>query len=169
MSAQEKRLTFRVLALFALLVVAVSLNGCATLQQQIEQPTVRLANLSFLGGDLRQQRYGLTLEIDNPNAIPLPVRALNYQLRLAGQDFANGLTREAFSIPARGREQIRLEIQTNLVDSFNHLRALLAGGATSLDYEMSGDLQIDLPLLDPIPFSRSGEIQLTSARSNDTL
>lgn len=169
MSGQEKRFTYRVLAVFAFLVVIVSVSGCATLQQQIQQPTVRLENLAFLGGDLREQRYGITLEVDNPNGIPLPVRALNYSLSLAGRDFASGMTRDAFSIPARGREQIQLEVRTNLVDSFSHLRALLSGGARSFDYNMSGDIQIDLPLVEPIPFSRSGEIQLTNAQNTEAL
>lgn len=164
MSAQEKRITVRILALFALVVVMVSMAGCATLQQAIEQPTVRLANVAFLGGDLSQQVYGVTIEIDNPNGISLPVRGLSYNLRLAGKEFARGLTPDAFSIPARGREQVSFEVRTNLLESFNHLSSLLSGGVRTLDYEMSGDVQIDLPLIDPIPFSRSGEIPLTSSR-----
>lgn len=164
MSGPEKRFTFRLLGLFAVIVVIASLSACATLQEAIEQPTVRLTNIAFLGGDLTQQVYGITLELDNPNAISLPIRALNYNLRLAGKDFASGLTPDAFSIPARGSEQIRLEIRTNLLESYNHLSTLLSGGMAKLDYEMSGDIQVDLPLISPIPFSRSGEIPLTNSR-----
>lgn len=164
MTMLEKRFTFRVLAILAVMLVTVSLTACSTLQDQIQKPTVRLANIAFLGGDLSQQTYGVTLEVDNPNGMSLPVRAISYSLRLADRDFASGLTRDAFSIPANGSENIHLEIRTNLLDSVSHLTRLLQGGITELDYQMSGDVQIDLPLLGPIPFSQTGRIPLTSAR-----
>ena len=165
MSGTEKRLTLRILGVFALILLIVSLVGCATLQQQVQQPTVRLANVAFLGGDLRQQTYAVTLDVENPNGFALPVRVVNYRVRLANKDFANGATGSPFSIPANGSDQVQIRVNTNLLDSISHLAALLQGGAREVEYNLSGDVEINLPLVGAIPFSQSGTIALTTERN----
>lgn len=164
MSGTEKRLTIQVLGLLAIVLLIVSLASCSTLQQQVQQPTVRLANIAFLGGDLRQQSYGLTLEVENPNGFALPVRVVNYQVRLADKDFASGATSSPFSIPANGSDQVQIQVNTNLLDSISHLAALLQGGAREVEYNLSGNVEINLPLVGAIPFSQSGIIPLTIQR-----
>ncbi|MBT8143852.1 MAG: LEA type 2 family protein [Gammaproteobacteria bacterium] len=160
MSNSEKQLTFRVLAVLAVVLVIVSLAGCATLEREVQQPQVRLANIVFLEGGLREQVYGITLEVDNPNGFPLPVKTVNYVVNLADKQFASGATSSPFSIPANGTDQVQLEVRTNLIESFSHLRTLLQGGVRELEYNMSGDVQINLPLVSAIPFSQTGTIPL---------
>ena len=109
-----------------------------------------------------QQVYGVTLQVDNPNGFPLPIKGVNYAVKLAGQDFATGLTPNTFSIPANGSDQVQVQVRTNLLESLGHLSRMLSQGPQNLDYELSGDIQIDLPLIGAIPFSQTGTIPLTT-------
>jgi len=138
-----------------------SLSGCSTLQSPFQQPVVKLANVQLVELGLLQQTYGVTLQVDNPNGYTLPIKGVTYAVKLAGQDFASGLTPNGFSIPANGSDQVQVEVRTNLLESLGHLGRMLADGPQNVDYELNGDIQIDLPLIGAIPFSRSGTIPLT--------
>ena len=161
MTEPERRLTLRVLGAMALLLLIAMVAGCSTLQEQFEQPTVKLASLALLEASMSRQVYGIKLEVDNPNGYPLPVKAINYNVRLAQKEFASGATSNAFSIPANGSDTIDLEVRTNLIESITQLGRLLQGGASELDYQVSGDIQINLPLVGAVPFSQTGKIPLT--------
>ena len=161
MSDHKKRLSMRVPGALALSLLTAMTAGCSTLQSQFEQPTVKLASLALLEASMSRQVYAVKLEVDNPNGYPLPVRAINYSVRLAQKDFATGATGDAFSIPANGSDTIDLEVRTNLIESISTLAQLLQGGARELDYQLSGDIQINLPFVSAVPFSQTGKIPLT--------
>jgi len=166
MSRSEKRFTLMILGIFTALLVLATLGGCSTLKSPFEQPVVKLAGVQLVQIGLLQQTYGVTLQVDNPNGYTLPIKGVNYAVKLAGQDFATGLTPNAFSIPANGSDQVQVEVRTNLLESIGHLSRMLADGPQNVDYELSGDIQIDLPLIGAIPFTQSGTIPLT--RRSDT-
>lgn len=161
MFTSEKRLTCVILGVFTLILILASLSGCSSLQSQFDRPTVRLAGITLVEAGLLQQVYGVTLQVDNPNGFALPIKGVNYAVKLGGQEFASGLTPNGFSIPANGTDQVQVEVRTNLVDSLGNLGRLLSGGSQKLDYELSGNIQIDLPLIGAVPFSQSGTIPLT--------
>lgn len=161
MSRSQKRFTLIILGVFTTLLIIASLTGCETLQSQVERPSVKLAGISLLEAGLIRQVYGVTLEVDNPNGFTLPIKSVNYAVKVGGQQFATGLTPNGFSIPANGSDQIQVEVSTNLLESLGHLGRMLSGSPQELDYELSGDIQIDLPLVGPIPFNQAGTIPLT--------
>jgi len=149
---------FTRLSIAALL--AVVLNACASLAQTIEQPQVSLVSVAIKELGLVRQTYGLTLQVENPNGIPLPIRGLNYAVKLAGVEFAEGATSNAFTVPAYGQENFEISIQTDLVSTATHFKNLFKERPTELDYEVGGEIEIDLPLMRPIPFSRDGKVNL---------
>lgn len=161
MNHSHTRLTVTVFSIFAVLIIVSSVSGCANMQSPFQQPVVKLANVQLLEVGLLQQVYGVTLQVDNPNGYSLPVKGVTYAVKLAGQDFAAGLTPNAFSIPANGSDQVQVEVRTNLMESIGHLSRLFREGPQDVDYQLSGDIQIDLPFIGAIPFSRSGTIPLT--------
>lgn len=166
MTRSQTRFTLHVLGMFTALLVLAGLSGCSTLQSQFQQPTVKLANVVLLEAGLLQQTYGITLQVDNPNGFSLPIKGVNYNVRLAGQDFASGLTPNGFTIPANGSDQVQVEVRTNLLESIGHLSRMLSGGPQDIDYEMSGDIQVNLPLIGAIPFNRSGTIPLVKKEAD---
>ncbi len=160
MNDSDTRFTLKVLGAFTLLLLVAMTAGCSTLQAQFEEPTVKLDRVALLEAGFTQQVYGITLQVDNPNAFALPIKVVNYNVRLSEIDFASGATSNPFNIPANGSDTIDLEVRTNLIDSISQLAQLLRGGTRELDYQVSGDIHVNLPLIKAVPFSRTGTIPL---------
>lgn len=144
-------------------VVGVACSACATLAQSVETPEVSIVNLRLLNATLAKQNYELTLNVRNPNPIALPVRGLLYRVQLAGEDFASGETRGAFTIPANGELQFGLSVSTDMLRSLASLQRLFDRNDQVLGYKLGGELRVDLPFVRAIPFSSSGEINLANA------
>lgn len=144
----------------AMLLAALALTGCAALQQELQAPDVRLVDLRVIDASLLEQRYAITLRVSNPNALAIPVKGLNYDISLAGQKFASGLTPNSFSVDAYGESDIEVQLSTNLLSSLKHLAEWLSDDNKLLDYEVAGKVNVDLPLVGGIPFSTAGEINL---------
>ena len=140
--------------------LAVSLSGCESLVREIQAPEVEMVGLQFTGVQLNRQSFRVSLDVTNPNPIPVPISGFSYQIAVAGDVFADGSSDEAFTLPANGKERIRLNVGTDLLGTLNRVSSILKGSASTLDYEISGDLSVGLPLVKPIPFRRSGEIAL---------
>lgn len=143
-----------------LLGLAVSLAGCESLVREIQAPGVELVGLQFTGAELNQQSFQVSLDVTNPNPIPVPISSFSYQIALAGSAFADGSSADGFTLPANGKERVRLNVGTDLLGTLNRISSILRGSASTMDYEISGDLAVGLPMVKPIPFRRTGEIAL---------
>lgn len=134
--------------------------GCTQLVQELSPPSVVLAGLELVNAGVTDQTFRVTLDVANPNAIPLPIRGLSYDLALAGGPFAKGEAAESFRLPANGSERVRLNVTTDLVGALGRITRLLQGRASTIDYDISGALQVDLPLVEPLPFEQQGQVAL---------
>jgi LEA14-like dessication related protein len=144
-----------------LLVFALSLaiGGCASLYRTVlEKPEVRLVNLELVELGMVRQQYRLTLQIHNPNPVPLPVDGITYQVRLAGLDLASGTTEEGFRIPAGGETQVSMLVDTDLMQMLGQLGNLLSSPGGRLGYEVVGEVDVGLPFGGRIPFDQSGSV-----------
>ena len=63
-------------------------------------PKVTVADFRVLNMGLFEQNYVVQLRIKNPNSFSLPIAGLNYRLGISDQEFANGTSNEAITIPA---------------------------------------------------------------------
>lgn len=147
-------------AFLVLAIVLVSAPGCETLMAQVQAPQLSLTNVQMLSSTLLEQRYRLTLRVNNPNAITLPISGMNYAVKFAGIDFASGVTPNAFRIPANGEQLVDIDVSTNLLRSAQQLMAVFRSDPDSLDYELTGSVDVDLPLVGAVPFSKSGVVAL---------
>lgn len=153
-------LSFRVLLVMT---ASVLLAGCQSLIDQLEAPGVELSAVRLAQADLSNQRFELEFAISNPNAIALPVRAVNYGITLAGVSLASGSTTEAFRIPANGDGTFSVSVETSLVEALRMLGTrVLGGGEKTLAYDVGGSVALDLPLVRPLPFSASGNVDVSS-------
>ncbi|HEX5515686.1 MAG TPA: LEA type 2 family protein [Gammaproteobacteria bacterium] len=144
-----------------LLGLILLLTGCATLQPQLEKPQISLVGIDIRELGLLRQRYVLTLSVQNPNAIAIPVRGMSYALRIAGEEFANGVSPKAFTVPSYGETDVEVEMTTNLLSTLSKVQDLLTGKRDMVDYQLSGKLEVDMPFARAIPFSNRGEFRLT--------
>lgn len=138
------------------LLFVVMLNGCAALQSAIETPHVTLNNLQVLDMTLLEQRYAVTLRVQNPNPIPLPITGMNLQLDINDTELGRGVTNEAVTVPAYGEALVEIMVVSNLMRIFNQIRELESSRGQSLRYRLSGGLSIS-SRMGKLPFEYRGE------------
>ena len=95
------------LCLFTALVAA-----CAGLQD-VQTPNVTLSNIEPASDmTLFEQRYDVTLRIQNTNNVSLPLSGLSYAVTLNGQEFARGVSRDRVVIPALGEKLVHVTVSS---------------------------------------------------------
>lgn len=151
------RLLGQLLTLFFVLTLA----ACAGVRPQLEQPSISLANVEIGEIGLLQQRYLLTLNVQNPNNFAIPVRGMSYALQLAGSDFARGVSPKSFSVPAYGETEVQVEMTTNALGILRKVQELMTSKTESVSYQLSGKLDVGLSGIGSVPFRNSGEFKLS--------
>ncbi len=144
--------------------LVLSLGACSSvnaLRQIVDPPKVSLADVKLVSAGLLEQRYRLSLRVQNPNSIVIPISGLDYRVELGGSEFARGVSASSFSLPANGEDMVEIDVSTNLLDSARRVYALLKSGDDSVDYNLSGNVKVNLPFVKSLPFSRTGQVDLT--------
>lgn len=141
---------------------ACLIQACASVGASLEPPDLSLTGLQIGEIGLFEQRLGLDLRVQNPNSVGLPIRGLSLELELAGKRVAKGVSAESFDVPAYGESTFQMNVSTNLLASVIGLSAALEE-SESLEYVLSGKVQVDLPLAGAVPFRKSGTVQLRRA------
>ena len=141
---------------FIVLYLIVMLGGCAALQSAIETPQVTLNNLQIQDMTLLEQRYAVTLRVQNPNPFPLPVTGMNFQLDINDTELGSGVTNKAVTVPAYGEALVEINVVSNLMRIFNQIRALESSRSQTLRYRLSGGLSIS-SRMGKLPFDYRGE------------
>jgi LEA14-like dessication related protein len=132
--------------------------GCSTLVPHLKAPELKVVSVNLLAGDLRHQQLRVRLHATNPNDRQLAVRSIDYQIALAGADFAQGSSAEPFTLPALGETEFDLDVNTDLSALLRVLGAHL--GDPALDYRVSGTVHLAEGLLREIPFTGHGQFAL---------
>jgi LEA14-like dessication related protein len=126
-------------AVFAVTALAA---GCAALSPLSEPPRVVLVDLRLAGSTVLEQRYRLTLRVQNPNAVPLDVDGLSLELALNGQPFLSGVSNRAVVVPAYGEALTEIEASSTLLGIVRQVEALERTGRGRFSYELSGGISL---------------------------
>jgi len=147
----------------ALALISLVLAACASTGLRIETPSVTLQSIRLEEADLSRQRFVLSFGVQNPNPFPLPIRAVRYRVMLDNQRFAGGETVSDFTIPSRGDGNFSISVETDLLRSGTQLAGLLRNATReSVDYELAGDLTVDIPFAPPLEYAQRGTIMVQS-------
>lgn len=149
-------LVFRACA-STLMAVVLLVAGCARFGDPIP-PQVRLADLRPLSGGLLEQRFRLDLRVTNPNDFSLDIRAVNVDLDLNGQPFANGLSNQSVTIPALGNGIVSVELSSGILAVVQQLMGMTQN--TEFSYQMKGTAYLGGFTRDSFPFEQSGSLGL---------
>jgi len=141
-------------------VVLIGLTACSSLPRQLAPPRVELAELRLLQASFEGQRFAVRLVLDNPNPVPIPVRLVEFDVRLAGEGLLEGQSVQPFTLPASGRSTVDVEVFSNIVSSVSRLLAFVRDPADGLEYEAIGQLTLDARLREPIGFYHRGVVPL---------
>ncbi len=145
---------------FALLTL-VLLASCATLPQ-LQPPGIALKRIDLLQLGFDEQRFGLELEVTNPNSIPLPITGIRYGLTVSGIELGNGASTETLRIPANGTTRVQLELSVNAVRLLGQLSEWTRRPPSDLSYLFDSEIDVELwPR--PLQVSREGRVPLRIA------
>ncbi len=139
---------------------SLCLVACSLVTPKFERPTLSVAGIELLNGNLLQQNFRVKFNIHNPNDRALPVSGLHASLSVGGEHIAQGQNDRAFVVPARGDVDFDMMITANLGVALLKLASKMDQHADSIDYDVSGAASIDLPFLRDLPFHQTGSFSL---------
>lgn len=140
-----------------LMLTALLLSGCALMQQLVETPTLRVANVSMASGGLMEQVVTFEFLVDNPNPFRLPVAGMAYTLELGGVEVGRGEQSQGITLPANGTARWPVTFRIN---GFKLAQGLLErGNLKDLDYRLFGSFRFsDSTSVPGLPFDKRGLI-----------
>ena len=143
----------RVVAVAAILII----TACATPAPRIEAPQVSLESVRVTRIVDGKAELSVGLRLRNPNASPLPIKAVDYEITLDNRPAASGHTARVDTLPAGGEAKVDL---AGRVDVGAVAAALMVlGSQLPVAYTLKGSVSVQDWA--PIPFSRSGKIEVS--------
>jgi LEA14-like dessication related protein len=143
-----------------LLLTTGGLGACAVLAPHFEHPHLSVLGVEVKDASLAGQHFRVRMRVQNPNDRELPVRGISYTMQLAGEDFGEGATANAFTVPALGEADFDILVSTNLAASLWKVLPRLKDPSQPLEYRLVGHVDTDLMFLRSIPFDERGSIAL---------
>jgi LEA14-like dessication related protein len=143
---------------------AMLLAACSTMPSNLVPPSVEVVGVQMMSTDMFAQRFKLRMLVNNPNDLELPITGLEYTVLMLGDRFAEGMSNEAFVLPAKGEAEFDMMVTTSFVSSFGRLLSRAGGGKLeNIDYEITGKVFVDKGMLRKIPFNHRGTVDFSRA------
>jgi LEA14-like dessication related protein len=141
------------------LLLVLSLTACAWLPQKTQAPRVSLVSVQLISMELLEQRYGLTLRIQNPNEFGLNIQGLDFEVELNRMPFASGVAGQHVAVPAFGEALMQVEVSSSVWSLARQLREVGEGRQEEFNYRIHGRMSLGRRLT-AIPFESAGTIPL---------
>ncbi len=143
-----------------ILICLLTCSSCM-LTSDLQPPKLTIISVSMVSADVFSQQFRVHLHVQNPNALELPVKSIEYQLFLQGDDFADGTSEQPFVVPAHGEAEFDTAISTNFVSSIVRLLGTLNNnGDNKVQYTFVGKLHLAKGMMRNIPFNETGKVDL---------
>ncbi len=152
--------------LFLAVLPALLTAGCSSIPRRLAPIQPELLSVSLVEASFEGQRFQVELMLSNPNAVEIPVRQIEFDVRLAGEGLLQGVSYVPVTLPAQGRETVTVEIFSEIVSSVSRLMSLAEGPDNSLDYELQGLLTLDVAMREPVAMAYRGRVPLTVPGDN---
>jgi LEA14-like dessication related protein len=124
-------------------------------------PSVSVQRVGITEASVTRIRAEVVLDLASENSVSLPLNRFDYGLRLAGAEIARSRVAAGTELPATGRQQITIPVDTNPLQAGAALVQAIAAGR--VDYAVEGDLELDTPLGPwALPVRASGTAPLRS-------
>jgi LEA14-like dessication related protein len=137
------------------------LAGCSSFGgPELEVPRLTLVRVSTTSPDMFNQQFLVKMNVENPNDQELPVKAVEYKLFLEGDSFAEGTSKRAFVVPAKGETEVDMPVTSNFVSGLGRLLSRLSG-RDQINYVFEGKLLTEVKSAKKIPFQETGSVQFT--------
>jgi LEA14-like dessication related protein len=144
--------------------VVLCLAACTLVTPKFTRPNVSVVSVEMRSGNLLQQNFAVKLNIQNPNDRALPVSGLHVELNVGGEQIASGVSDRAIVVPAFGESEFDMTIKANMALALLKLANKMDQQSDSIDYDLTGAANIDLPFLRDLPFHQTGSFSLKGMR-----
>jgi LEA14-like dessication related protein len=155
----RSRITLRGIVV-ALLLGGFYVGGCSLFVPKFERPTFSIVGIDMLKSDILEQHIRVRMRVQNPNDRALPVKGLAYDIELQGQEFAHGVSANAFTVPALGEAEFDMNLTANTVGALAILFGRRGGGSEGISYRISGKVSLASGLKRTVPFEQKGTFNL---------
>lgn len=124
---------------WVLITLFMVLSGCAS--WNLQEPDVSVVNLRLGPAEGLSQTLNVDLVIFNPNAVPLELSSLRYQLAVENYHLVTGGSTEPLNIPAGGEAHYTVPARLHILAGIGLLRALLSKPRDALNYRLEAELK----------------------------
>jgi LEA14-like dessication related protein len=131
----------------------------AACSPKFQRPILTVAGVQMQGGNFLQQNFLVKFQVQNPNTRALPVSGLHAEINVGGQRIASGVSNHAFVVPAMGQSEFDMTVTADMATA---LLQLANHHTDSIDYEVTGSANLDLPFMHDLPFHQTGSFSLGS-------
>lgn len=123
-----------------LFLIIFLLTGCASLDQKPSDVKVTLVKLQMLESTLLEQRFILSLRVQNRSPQPLSIHGMSFDLEINGKDFASGSSNQKTTIEAFTDAIIDVTMSSTLFGIIRQVQAMKKNQGKSLSYVISGKI-----------------------------
>ena len=139
-----------------ILLAALALAACSGLPFNVQTPKISIAEVDVKSLGLFEQRFDVSLRVNNPNGFDMKIEGLDFDLEVNGRAFAKGLTRTTTLIPAFASTLVHVEAVTQSRDLVQQFKTLPPESLKEgVPYRILGRVKTDKSS-DWLPFDHSG-------------
>jgi hypothetical protein len=149
-----------------LLLSALFLGGCATLNPDYEEPTVTLSSFRALPSEGMIPSFEIGLRILNPNSQDLDLVGIVYTISLNGYELVKGVGKDFPVIEGYTESDVKLTASANLLAGMRLVNNMMKAQDGSFEYEFKAKLDLG-GLYPSIRIRETGNINMSG--SADTL
>ena len=144
-----------------LLLLSVSLAGCATLDPDYEEPSVALTSFRALPSEGMVPTFEVGLRIINPNPQDLHLVGIVYSIELDGHEIVKGVGRDFPVIEGYTQEDVTITASVQLLSGLRLVTGMM--GEQRNDLEFAFNAKLDLGGLAPsIRVSETGRLDFAT-------
>ena len=151
--------SLRAFACFVLF-TALGFSGCATLDKNHEKPKVDVVGISKSESGSSALQFTIQLRIVNPNAEPIHLSGLYYELSLEGIEVVTGTAKDLPPIEGYSEEVVSVSSAASLFSSARLVQKLINEPQDMLDYELKAKLGTTSKWMPSTTVVETGEISL---------
>jgi len=158
MKATSQR--FPLLLITAISAISAFLSGCATLDRDYESPKVDVVGITKAETDTAALQFTIQLRIVNPNAEPLRLKGLYYELSLEGIDIVTGTANNIPPIEGFSDKVISVSSAARMISSIRLAAMMINEPRDTWSYRLKAKLGTTSRWMPASTVIETGEISL---------
>lgn len=133
-------------------------TACGSLQAMTAKPDLRNVSVQVVRLDLRKADLRIDVQIANNASAPLTIAGYDYDLKIDGHPFLNGVSDTAVELSPQTVTTVQIPVSIDLADLFKKLHAIK--WESDLPYRFAATLRIQTPLgVRSLSFQKDGLLQ----------